>query len=144
MKIEAKDIIKCVPTFNYDTVHNTLHDFSENTDQVRMSLALQKLFMLRDMDDTISRKALDIQAIQRLFPLVPKEEIIRLLNLVGNEVNRKTIVLRMLVKKEDESRKRPSPFEAWTDAQPVKKKMLDSIFDDFSSEISTVAGMYVP
>lgn len=65
---------------------------------LRIKLTLQDLFNELDSYDNLTAQRSDIEYIEKLLPDVSRSRVLSLMSYIGNEENRKAIILRLLLK----------------------------------------------
>lgn len=95
---DCSSILACLPQLNVIQVLTALSKYSSVERDQRVKITLQHLFNEQDTLDTPADQQKDVELIQNLIPGVTKSRISSLMPYIGNEENRKAILLRLLLK----------------------------------------------
>lgn len=88
----------CLPQMHIIQVLALLGRHSHQQRDLRIKLTLEDLFSELDSYDNATAQRIDIQYIEKLFPDVARSRIVSLMSYIGNEENRKAVILRLLLK----------------------------------------------
>lgn len=127
----------CLPHLTVTEVLAALQKHSSVQQYQRIRLSLQDIFQDQDNNDSVTNQQNDIELVHKLFPDIAKCKVSSLLSYLGNEENRKAVMLRLLLQNcviDTKASKHKLDDEVFVQHDEVKKARTSNYFSSTFTE----------